>query len=159
MPSLRSGATQGKAPPRRGEVRKTRCVLGVSTGSQEESSSSRHGVTRVDREIHDDLLDLPTICHQRQIDVDRAEAARFGADVTIVGNMIQLVTNGIKIGEYRPDDAEDEIEMMFARGWSDGLPVVPPTEERVMRMLTGTTRAPSDIVATVPPDLVGVTVE
>ena len=48
---------------------------------------------------------------------------------------------------------------MFTRGWTDGLPVVPPTEERVMRMLTGTTRAPSDIVATVPPDLVDVTVE
>ncbi len=55
--------------------------------------------------------------------------------------------------------AEDEMEMMFTRGWTDGLPVVPPTEERVMRMLTGTTRAPSDIVATVPPDLVDVTVE
>ena len=56
-------------------------------------------------------------------------------------------------------DAEDDIEMMFARGWSDGLPVVPPTEARVMRMLEGTTRAPSDIVATVPPDLVDATVE
>ncbi|MFM9036078.1 MAG: thioredoxin family protein, partial [Actinomycetota bacterium] len=55
--------------------------------------------------------------------------------------------------------AEDEFEAMFDRGWTDGLPVVPPTEERVMRMLTGTTRAPSDVVAIVPPDLVEVTVE
>ena len=30
---------------------------------------------------------------------------------------------------------------MFDRGWTDGLPVVPPTEERVLRMLEGTTRA------------------
>ena len=29
-------------------------------------------------------------------------------------------------------DAEDEIEMMFTRGWTDGLPVVPPTEQRVL---------------------------
>ena len=56
-------------------------------------------------------------------------------------------------------DAEDEFEAMFARGWTDGLPVVPPTCERVLRMLTGTTRAPSDVVAIVPPDLVELTVE
>lgn len=56
-------------------------------------------------------------------------------------------------------DAEDDIEMMFTRGWSDGLPVVPPTEQRVLKMLGGTTRAPDDLVATVPPDLVDATVE
>ncbi len=46
-----------------------------------------------------------------QINVDRAEAARFGADITLVGAMVQLVTNGIKIGEYRPDDSDDEIDI------------------------------------------------
>ena len=56
-------------------------------------------------------------------------------------------------------DAEDELEMMFTRGWADGLPVVPPTEQRVLAMLTGTTRAPDEVVATVPPDLAEVTVE
>jgi len=56
-------------------------------------------------------------------------------------------------------DAEDVMEMMFNRGWTDGLPVVPPTEERVMAMLAGTSRAGSDIVATVPPDLVDISVE
>ncbi len=54
---------------------------------------------------------------------------------------------------------EDEMEAGFDRGWSDGLPIVPPTEARVLRMLEGTTRAPGDIVATVPPDLNDVTVE
>jgi hypothetical protein len=56
-------------------------------------------------------------------------------------------------------DAEDELEMMFDRGWADGLPVVPPTEQRVLAMLTGTSRTPDEIVATVPPDLADVTVE
>jgi len=56
-------------------------------------------------------------------------------------------------------DLEDDIEAMFDRGWSDGLPVVPPTETRVLRMLQGTTRAPDEIVAVVPPDLVECTVE
>jgi hypothetical protein len=56
-------------------------------------------------------------------------------------------------------DLEDEMEALFDRGWTDGLPVVPPTEQRVMRMLAGTHRAPQDVVAVVPPDLVEVTIE
>lgn len=56
-------------------------------------------------------------------------------------------------------DIEDDIETAFDRGWSDGLPVVPPTPARVLRMLDGTTRRPDEIVAVVPPDLVPVTVE
>jgi hypothetical protein len=54
---------------------------------------------------------------------------------------------------------EDEMEALFNRGWTDGLPVVPPTEARVLRMLEGTTRSPDEIVAVVPPDLVECTVE
>ena len=56
-------------------------------------------------------------------------------------------------------EREDDMEALFARGWTDGLPVVPPTEARVMRMLGGTSRAPQEIVAIVPPDLVELTVE
>jgi hypothetical protein len=54
---------------------------------------------------------------------------------------------------------EDPIEALFERGWTDGLPVVPPTEERVLRMLDGTSCAPDETVAVVPPDLVECTVE
>jgi len=54
---------------------------------------------------------------------------------------------------------EDELEAAFAKGWTDGLPIVPPTEARVLAMLEGTSRAPQDVVATVPPDLVPCTVE
>jgi hypothetical protein len=54
---------------------------------------------------------------------------------------------------------EDEIEATYERGWTDGLPVVPPTPARVLRMLDGTSRAPDEVVATVPPDLVPATVE
>ncbi len=54
---------------------------------------------------------------------------------------------------------EDEMEALYERGWTDGLPVVPPTEARVLAMLEGTTRAPDEGVAVVPPDLVECTVE
>ena len=54
---------------------------------------------------------------------------------------------------------EDEIEACYSRGWSDGLPVVPPTKERVLRMLSGTARYPQDIVGVIPPNLVECSVE
>jgi multidrug efflux pump len=45
------------------------------------------------------------------MEVDRMQAAKFGLDVTTVGSAIQLITNGIMIGEYRPDDADDEVDI------------------------------------------------
>ena len=56
-------------------------------------------------------------------------------------------------------DEEDPVEACFARGWTDGLPVVPPTAERVLRMLSGTTRDPAEVLGEVAPDLVECTVE
>ena len=54
---------------------------------------------------------------------------------------------------------EDEHELCFSRGWSDGLPVVPPTPVRVLRMLRGTTRDPQEPVGTIPPNNAPCTVE
>ena len=54
---------------------------------------------------------------------------------------------------------QDEHELIFERGWSDGLPAVPPTPERVLKMLSGTTRAPAEIIGIIPPDNVPCTIE
>ena len=54
---------------------------------------------------------------------------------------------------------EDPVEAAYDRGWSDGLPIVPPTESRVLKMLDGTSRAPDEIVGIVPPDLAECSVE
>jgi len=43
--------------------------------------------------------------------VDREMAGRFGADITTIGATVQLVTNGILVDKYRPDDAEDEVDI------------------------------------------------
>ena len=79
-------------------------LLEDATGRVRAAMQSIDGVFNVE-----DTRPLPGI--EWQVHVDRAEAAKFGADITLVGNMIQLVTNGVKIGEYRPDDAEDEIDI------------------------------------------------
>ncbi len=46
-----------------------------------------------------------------ELGVNRAQAAKFGVDVNLVGTMLQMVTTGIKLGEYRPDDSDDEIDI------------------------------------------------
>ena len=56
-------------------------------------------------------------------------------------------------------EAEDDMETCFERGWTDGLPVVPPTPERVMRMLGGTSREAGEVIGEVPPDRVPCTIE
>ena len=55
--------------------------------------------------------------------------------------------------------ADDVAEFMFDQGFSDGLPLVPPTPERVLRMLAGTHRDAQDVIATVPPNMGIATVE
>jgi len=50
-----------------------------------------------------------------------------------------------------PGDLEDLNRFIFERKWGDGLPVIPPTQERVARMLAGTPRSPDDVIATVAP--------
>lgn len=54
---------------------------------------------------------------------------------------------------------DDALESCFERGWTDGLPVVPPTDERIVRMLAGTTRSPDEIIGNIPPNQHECTVE
>jgi hypothetical protein len=54
---------------------------------------------------------------------------------------------------------DDPVEACFERGWTDGLPVVPPTDARILRMLEGTRRRPGEVVGRVPPNLAECTVE
>ncbi|HTP95516.1 MAG TPA: hypothetical protein VMK05_06675 [Burkholderiales bacterium] len=51
------------------------------------------------------------------------------------------------------------MEICYQRGWTDGLPVTPPTDERVLRMLRGTTRKPDEVIGRIPPFLAECTVE
>lgn len=98
--------------------------------------------------IGTELPDMRPGCGSMSVDPNLVDAlrARF-TDSPVVSREIEF------------SSAEDEFEAMYARGWTDGLPVIPPTRERVLKMLTGTTRSPQDVVALCPPDLVELTVE
>ena len=45
------------------------------------------------------------------VEVDKQKAAQLGVSVADVGALVQMLTNGFKVGEYRPDDARDEVEI------------------------------------------------
>ncbi len=104
-------------------------------------------ITGVD-DLGSELPEMRPGCGSLSVDPDRVDAlrARFDGDL--------LRSRRIEVA-----DADDEVEALYRLGVTDGLPVVPPTPERVLRMLQGTTRAPDEVVAVVPPDLVEVSVE
>ncbi|MDH3734574.1 MAG: thioredoxin family protein [Gemmatimonadota bacterium] len=87
-------------------------------------------------------------CGSKSVEPGAAEAlrAKFGDT--------GIEARSVAVGPYA-----DPIEACFDRGWTDGLPVVPPTPERVLRMLAGTPRAPDEAVGRIPPDLAECTVE
>ncbi|WP_018698206.1 efflux RND transporter permease subunit [Amorphus coralli] len=60
------------------------------------------------RDLEDDRP-LPGI--EWQLDIDREQAGRYNANIASVGSMVQLVTTGVLIGNYRPDDSDDEIDI------------------------------------------------
>jgi len=78
------------------------------------------------REYMDTLPELRDISDSRslpgiewELSVDRAQAALYGADVLQVGVAVQLLTNGVKVGEYRPNDAEEPVDIRVRFPYSD----------------------------------------
>ena len=49
---------------------------------------------------------------QWELEVDRAQAAKFDADVTLIGSYVRMVTNGMLLSDTRPDDADEEIDIV-----------------------------------------------
>ncbi|HWV53399.1 efflux RND transporter permease subunit [Pseudorhodoplanes sp.] len=58
----------------------------------------------------DDGLPLPGI--DWKIDVDKAEAAKYTASPNTVGTAVQLVTNGVKVTEYRPAESDKAVDIL-----------------------------------------------
>ncbi|MGH3342086.1 MAG: thioredoxin family protein [Carbonactinosporaceae bacterium] len=95
-----------------------------------------------------DLPDQRPGCGSRTLDPEVAELL-----------LVRYHGAGLRSRRVEITELEDEAEAFHDRGWTDGLPVVPPTQARVLRMLEGTSRRPDEVVAVVPPDLVECTVE
>jgi thiol-disulfide isomerase/thioredoxin len=98
--------------------------------------------------LGDGLPEWQPGCGSKSVEpgVQEALIARYGET--------GLKARAISVGNW-----DDPIEACFERGWTDGLPVVPPTDERILRMLSGTERKPDEIVGNIPPNLAPCTVE
>ena len=99
----RSAGRQGDQPPRRGHQlrrRRRRPSASCATTSQNELGDT------VDVE---DGRPAPGI--DWEITIDRVEAAKYGIGVRELAPYVQLVTSGVKLGSYRPDDATDELDI------------------------------------------------
>jgi thiol-disulfide isomerase/thioredoxin len=102
-------------------------------------------------EVDVDWLSLPQWrpgCGSLSVDPSNADRLRAEAENS------PIRARKIVIGSQ-----DDEFEFMFDQGFSDGLPVIPPTPERVLRMLEGTRRDAQEIVGVMAPNLGEVTIE
>ena len=54
---------------------------------------------------------MPVLGIEWVVQIDRAEAAKYHADVANIGSTVQLMTSGILLGDYRPSDSDEEIEL------------------------------------------------
>ncbi len=132
-----------------GEGREQRRVEGFAREDWQALSAALGALTGRTFEFEwDSLPDWRPGCGSLSVDPQNADRLRAEAENS------PLRARRIEIAP-----ADDEIEFMFDQGFTDGLPVVPPTPERVMRMLAGTRRDAQQVVAVVPPNMAPATVE
>jgi multidrug efflux pump len=93
-------------------------LIGPTVARVREKLATMDGVINIE-----DTRPLPGI--QWAFEVDRAQAAKFGADVTAIGNMLKLVTNGLIVSDYRPTDSDEEIDIVVRY----------PAEDRMLEQL------------------------
>ena len=105
------------------------------------------GLTRI-AELGEELPEFQPGCGSLSVEPGAVERlqARFGV-VPFQSRQVPLL------------ETEDPIEVAYDRGWSDGLPVVPPTDERILRILKGTSRSWDEVIGKMPPNLMDCTVE
>lgn len=87
------------------------------------SADNPEGLNEVAAQVADELAKNPDVLDidnglpppgiDWQIRVDRAAAARFGVSPGAVGAVVQLVTNGLKLSDYRPEGADDAVDIVL----------------------------------------------
>ena len=138
------------------EIEVVPTLIRLTDGNDAQSEDSRiygwdkeqwQSFTRIEG-LGAELVNFKPGCGSKTQDPGMSEvlALRFGKQI--------LQARSVELAE-----AEDVMEACYDRGWSDGLPVVPPTPLRVMRMLNGSTRDAAEIVGKAPPDNVPCTIE
>src|SRR6478736_1616453 len=133
-------------------------VLSQSSAADTETQAARLGLSAVPELDRDRMLDLAA---QAGVELDlgdlpamRPGCASLTRDPEVAAKLAARRARAegrIRSRELRVGELEDPFEALHDRGLTDGLPVVPPTPERVVAMLDHTSRDPQDVVGVVPP--------
>ncbi|MDX2222542.1 MAG: efflux RND transporter permease subunit [Rhodospirillaceae bacterium] len=112
IPGIETSIEQiGSGPPRGGAAIQLEITAADPAQLGPAVTALRAAMDRIGGFVNvEDSRPLPGI--EWQLTVDREEAARYGADVTLIGQSVQLVTKGLKVGAYRPDDSTEEIDIV-----------------------------------------------
>ncbi|OYX21002.1 MAG: MFS transporter, partial [Rhodobacterales bacterium 32-66-9] len=87
------------------------------------SADDPTNLNEVARQVADRLATVPDVIDisnglpppgvDWELDVDRAAASRYGIAPSTVGAMVQLVTSGLKLSDYRPAGADDAVDIVL----------------------------------------------
>lgn len=87
------------------------------------SADDPSGLSEVAKKVADQLATVPDVIDisnglpppgvDWELQVDRAAAARYGIAPSTVGAMVQLVTGGLKLSDYRPAGADDAVDIVL----------------------------------------------
>ena len=65
----------------------------------------------------DDFIDIedsrPLPGIEWEMQVDRAQASKFDVDISLIGDYIRMVTNGLKVTDFRPDATDDDVDVVI----------------------------------------------
>jgi len=98
-------------------------ILEISSHNKEKLNAALPRIAGFMRNDMSGLIDIedsrPLPGIEWHVKVDRTQAGRFGADITNIGVMVLMITDGVEIGDYRPDDSEDEVEIRVRYPFAD----------------------------------------
>lgn len=100
-------------------------------------------------------LQVVAIPHPMHTALRSEVESRADAAITDLVDRLTVVGEILTSSEIAttPADASDDQEMFFASGWTDGLPVVAPTAEKVAGMLAAVERDPQELIGPIPPGM------
>ena len=88
--------------------------LQITSNSPEDlvtAITKANAIFQQDSELKDIRNDLPLDGISWELNINRESASRYGADIATAGSMIRMVTGGLKVGSFRPDYTDDEVDI------------------------------------------------
>lgn len=124
LPGINVQVEEAQAGP--GEARPVQVQISATNRELLPDAATQLRDLMVERGTFVDISsDVPIPTAEVRLEVDREQAARYGVDIDTLGTAVRLLTNGVVLGTYVPDFADDEVEIILRY----------PAEERTFAQL------------------------